>query len=136
MVEALIGGGLIGFAAGLLWLLNGRILGVSGIIGGLFNWSPKDTLWRTCFLLGLWSGAILMFRLTPQAFEMLNMPSWVLLLAGLLVGFGTRLSNGCTSGHGVCGISRFSIRSIAATLTFMAFGALTVAIVRHGLGGL
>ncbi len=136
MITALIGGAIIGLASGLLWLLNGRILGVSGIIGGILNWSPKDVLWRAFFLGGLISGGALMYRLKPENFEMLTMPSWAILLAGLLVGFGTRLSNGCTSGHGVCGISRISMRSIIATLVFMSMGALTVGVVRHLLGGL
>lgn len=136
MITALIGGAIIGLASGLLWLLNGRILGVSGIIGGILNWSPKDVLWRAFFLGGLISGGTLMYRLKPENFETLPMPSWAILLAGLLVGFGTRLSNGCTSGHGVCGISRISMRSIIATLVFMSMGALTVGVVRHLLGGL
>jgi uncharacterized membrane protein YedE/YeeE len=136
MFLALLGGILIGLAAGLLWFLNGRILGVSGIIGGLFTFSRTDTLWRATFLGGILSGGALMYHLHPQSFEMIQMPSAALVIAGFLVGFGTRLGNGCTSGHGVCGISRISIRSIVATLLFMSFGILTVSLVRHVWGGL
>jgi uncharacterized membrane protein YedE/YeeE len=136
MFLALIGGLLIGLAAGLLWFLNGRILGVSGIIGGLFTFSRADTLWRATFLGGLLSGGVLMYYFNPQSFEMIQMPSAALVIAGFLVGFGTRLGNGCTSGHGVCGISRISMRSILATLLFMGVGILTVSFVRHVLGGL
>jgi uncharacterized membrane protein YedE/YeeE len=136
MFLALLGGIFIGLAAGLLWFLNGRILGVSGIIGGLFTFSRTDTLWRATFLGGLFSGGVLMYYFNPQSFEMIQMPSSILVIAGFLVGFGTRLGNGCTSGHGVCGISRISVRSIVATLLFMSFGILTVSFVRHVWGGL
>jgi len=136
MVTAIIGGMIIGLAAGLLWFLNGRILGVSGIIGGIFAFSNQDTLWRVLFLMGLLSGGAIMYGVQPSAFEMLPISTPAVLLAGFLVGFGTRLSNGCTSGHGVCGISRISARSISATLVFMAAGAITVGVVRHMLGGL
>ena len=136
MFLALVGGLLIGLAAGLLWFLNGRILGVSGIIGGLFTFSRADTLWRATFLGCLISGGVLMYYFHPQSFEMIQMPSSILVIAGFLVGFGTRLGNGCTSGHGVCGISRISIRSIVATLLFMSFGILTVSFVRHVWRGL
>jgi len=136
MFLALIGGLLIGLGAGLLWFLNGRILGVSGIIGGLFNFNRTDTLWRMTFLAGLLSGGALMYHFHPQSFEMIQMPSTAVVIAGFLVGIGTRLGNGCTSGHGVCGISRFSVRSIVATLLFMSFGILTVSFVRHVWGGL
>jgi uncharacterized protein len=136
MAQAIGGGVLIGFAAGLLWLLNGRILGVSGIVGGILNLTRKDTLWRVFFLLGILSGGFVTFRLRPHDFDMFPMKTELLLAAGLLVGFGTRLGNGCTSGHGVCGISRFSMRSIVATLAFMAAGMLTVGVIRHFMGGL
>lgn len=136
MVNAIIGGMIIGFAAGLLWFLNGRILGVSGIIGGILAFGTKDTLWRVLFLLGLLSGGAFMYRIQPSSFEMLPISNPMVLLAGFFVGFGTRLGNGCTSGHGVCGISRVSARSIAATLVFMAAGAITVGVFRHLLGGL
>lgn len=136
MVNAVIGGMIIGLAAGLLWLLNGRILGVSGIIGGIFSFSRTDTLWRFLFLVGLLLGGAIMYRVQPKSFEMLPISTPTVLLAGFFVGFGTRLGNGCTSGHGVCGISRVSARSIAATLVFMAAGAVTVGLVRHIVGGL
>ena len=136
MVNPVIGGMIIGFAAGLLWLLNGRILGVSGIIGGIFTQSRTDTMWRILFLVGLLLGGAIMYRVQPSSFEMLPISTPTVLLAGFLVGFGTRLGNGCTSGHGVCGISRVSARSIAATLVFMAAGAVTVGLVRHILGSL
>jgi uncharacterized membrane protein YedE/YeeE len=136
MGHALLGGVLIGLSASLLWLLNGRILGVSGIIGGLFNFTRNDLLWRVFFLLGLWLGGALMYKIHPESFETIETSTWILLVAGILVGFGTRLSNGCTSGHGVCGISRLSPRSIVSTLLFIVAGAATVGIVRHLLGGL
>ena len=126
-VEGFAGGLLIGFAAALMLLGLGRIAGVSGIAGRAFaiNSSslPKASAWA--FLLGLPLGAILVALMTNT--DRPEFPSWpVILIAGLLVGFGTRMGSGCTSGHGVCGISRFSQRSIVATLTFIATGAATV----------
>lgn len=135
-VSAAIGGGLIGLSSVLLMLLTGRLAGISGIFGGLMNVAGDDKSWRMAFLAGLilaplvagWAGYAM---LPPQ------MPaSWtVITAAGLLVGFGTRLGGGCTSGHGICGVARLSLRSVTATATFMLAAIATVAITRHLLGG-
>ncbi|WP_442498009.1 YeeE/YedE family protein [Methylobacter sp. sgz302048] len=133
--SALAGGGLIGLSAGLLWLFNGRVAGISGITGGLFSSRSRDIGWRLCFLAGLLLGP-LMFRAVGDETASLHIsPSLaVLSIAGLLVGYGTGLGNGCTSGHGICGLTRLSPRSVAATLTFMTVAAVTVYIVRHWPG--
>lgn len=132
---ALAGGALIGVAAALLLLFNGRIAGISGILGGILTTSPGDIPWRAAFIVGLISapvGWLLLSDLPPIAIAA-DYP--VLIIAGLLVGIGTRYGSGCTSGHGVCGISRLSARSMIATVTFMAAGFVTVYIVRHLIGG-
>lgn len=132
---ALLGGALIGAASAWLLLADGRIAGVSGILGGLLRPAPGDRAWRLAFLLGLPAGFLLSGWLagapTPVRIEA---PTLQLAAAGLLVGFGTRLGSGCTSGHGVCGMARGSPRSIAATATFMGLGFATVFVVRHLLG--
>jgi uncharacterized protein len=133
----LLGGALIGLSATLLLLLYGQIAGISGILGVALapGTSSEERSWRGYFLLGLIGAGALLAALLPQAFQSLPGGSFPrAALAGVLVGFGTRLGSGCTSGHGVCGISRFSVRSIVATVTFIAFGALTVLVVRT-LGG-
>lgn len=136
MFEGLLGGALIGCAATLLLYLNGRILGVSGILGGLFLSSTKDRLWRLAFLAGLFVGGLIFFQATPQAFDFnLSRTTLAIAAAGILVGYGTQLGGGCTSGHGVCGMSRLSKRSIVATLTFMVFGAVTVFLIQNIFGG-
>jgi len=128
---ALAGGLLIGVAASWLVLFNGRIAGISGMLGGLLD-RASDWSWRLAFVLGLllapllWSGLI-----GPLPPMQLDAPIPRLLLAGMLVGVGTRLASGCTSGHGVCGLSRLSARSLVATLTFMGAGFATVYVVRH-----
>jgi len=134
--SALLGGLLIGIASALLMVLNGRVAGISGILGGALAGSVADTAWRLAFLAGLIAAPILMIgfgRSVPKP----QMPAgWlVVVAAGLLVGFGARLGGGCTSGHGVCGIARLSARSIAATAIFMASAIAVVAITRHGFGG-
>jgi uncharacterized membrane protein YedE/YeeE len=131
-LHALAGGMLIGLSATLMLWLNGRIAGVSGVLGGLVFDRPRgETLWRALFLVGLAAGALLWSRLSGSGAPA-GLPTWPLaIVAGLLVGFGTRLGSGCTSGHGICGLARFSKRSFAATMIFMAFGFLTVFIVRH-----
>lgn len=130
-LSALTGGLLVGAAAVALALLNGRIAGVSGIVGGLLRPNAKDAAWRAAFVTGLVAAPVL-FRLFAALPEIRVDASWpVLLCAGLLVGLGTRYGSGCTSGHGVCGLSRLSPRSLAATLTFMAAGFATVYVVRH-----
>jgi len=130
-----LGGGiLIGLAAALLLLANGRIAGISGIAGGLLRPSGGDIGWRLAFLLGLVSAPLawLVFGAMPPA-QIDHMPA-LLTLSGLLVGIGTRFGSGCTSGHGVCGISRLSPRSIAATVCFMLAGFVTVFVMRHVIG--
>lgn len=133
-VASTIGGLLIGLASATMLVLNGRIAGISGIVGGLIDSRPADRPWRLTFVLGLLVGGLVAFMAAPQAFGSAPVSLPALVVAGLLVGFGTRFGSGCTSGHGVCGISRMSPRSILATLTFMATGAATVAIV-SALGG-
>lgn len=129
---ALGGGALIGGAAAVLLLCNGRIAGISGITAGMFSLNRHESLWRIAFVTGLVVGGLLMSRLVPDAFgPSVITGTPVVVAAGLLVGVGTRLANGCTSGHGVCGIARWSPRSLAATGTFMAVGVLTVFAVRH-----
>jgi uncharacterized membrane protein YedE/YeeE len=135
MVAGLLGGVLIGLAAALMLFANGRVAGISGIVGNLLRPAPGDVLWRAMFVLGLIGTGAIALRLAPGAFQAQARPLWLVGAAGLLVGFGTRLGSGCTSGHGVCGVSRFSPRSIAATATFTAAGAATVYVARHLLGG-
>jgi len=136
---ALLGGALIGAAASLLWLGLGRIAGVSGILGGALRpgaaSAGDERVWCLAFLTGLPLGAAItgLAGFAPRVEGLASGP--VLIAAGLLVGFGTRLGNGCTSGHGVCGLPRGSLRSLVATLTFVATGMLTVFVVRHGIGG-
>ncbi|MEA1081985.1 YeeE/YedE family protein [Marinobacter qingdaonensis] len=132
---ALIGGSLIGLAAAGLLLLNGRIAGISGILAGCLRPVRGDTLWRLAFLVGLMATPALwlLFSTLPPIQIDADYPT--LVLAGLLVGLGTRYGSGCTSGHGVCGLSRLSPRSLAATLTFMAAGFATVYLIRHLLEG-
>jgi hypothetical protein len=131
-VSALVGGALIGLAAVLLMLLNGRIAGVSGILGGAL--AGDGRAWRLAFLAGLVAAPLLMGALGDPLPVPRVPASWAIVVAaGLLVGFGTRLGGGCTSGHGVCGIARLSPRSILATLVFMATAMVVVAIMRHGL---
>ncbi|MCM8595361.1 YeeE/YedE family protein [Accumulibacter sp.] len=130
--SALAGGALIGLAAALLILLEGRIAGISGIIGGLLH-SPSrgDSAWRLAFALGL-VAAPLLYRVLAALPESRIDAGWgTLVVAGALVGFGSRLGSGCTSGHGVCGLSRLSPRSLVATLVFMSAGFATVFVCRH-----
>lgn len=131
-IGSLIGGALIGLSAVLLLWLNGRIAGISGIFHGLFPINKKDFMWRLLFLVGLVIGTLIYYffpqiHFTPRS----NYPIALLLLSGFLVGIGTRLSGGCTSGHGVCGIARLSIRSLVATCIFFVFGLLSVYFIRH-----
>jgi uncharacterized protein len=135
-ISSITGGILIGFAAGAMLLLDGKIAGVSGIVAGLLRPVAGDTLWRSCFIAGLLAGGLLLRLLDPAAYAFtLQRSAGAIVCAGLLVGFGTRLGNGCTSGHGVCGISRLSPRSLIATGTFITIGALTVFIIDHIFGG-
>lgn len=126
-LPSLLGGVTIGLAAGLLWLSSGQIAGVSGIAGGLLRRRDSATGWRVSFLLGLLAAAFVLRAGWPSVFALSGLPGLPVLMAGgLLVGFGTRLGNGCTSGHGVCGVARGSPRSLAATATFVAGGMATV----------
>lgn len=132
---AVLGGLIIGTAAALMLLLKGRIAGISGIIGGLLHPSHGDSSWRAMFLLGMMAaplGYLLAVGKLPEVTS--SASNRTLILAGLLVGFGTRLGSGCTSGHGVCGLARRSQRSLVSTLTFIAAGALAVYVSRHVLG--
>ena len=135
-VSAAIGGALIGLSAVLLMLFDGRIAGVSGILGGLLNPQSDDRGWRIAFILGL-IAAPLSAMLMGYAVPTPQLPTSLvaIVVAGLLVGFGTRLGSGCTSGHGICGIARLSPRSIAATGMFMLTAIIVVAVMRHGVGG-
>ncbi len=130
--SALLGGGLIGLAAAILLLLNGRVAGVSGIVGDLLRPAGNDLAWRIAFVAGLIAGPIAYQLATGDWLSVTidaNTPS--LIVAGLLVGFGTSLGSGCTSGHGVCGIARLSLRSMTATVVFMLAAMITVYAVRH-----
>lgn len=134
-VSALIGGCLIGLSAILLFWLNGRIAGVSGVFNGLFAERRNDRLWRALFLLGLILGSGVCLALkAPDYLPRQGFPLSLLLLAGVLVGFGTARSNGCTSGHGVCGLARFSKRSLVATASFLTVAIVTTYLTRHLLG--
>ncbi len=134
-LHALLGGLLIGSAATLLLWLNGRIAGVTGMVTGLLVKPSAAQLWRLLFLLGLVAGTALYSRLahTPTPLRQ-GFPLPLLIGAGLLTGYGTAQANGCTSGHGVCGLARFSLRSLVATGTFLGMAMLTTYVVRHGLG--
>lgn len=134
-ISALLGGALIGISVSLLLLFNGRMAGISGIMNGVFSAPKKEEVWRTLFLVGLIIGAALFQFLTQDSLSAREgYPLWLIIIGGFLVGFDTRLGSGCTSGHGICGIANFSIRSIGATLTFMASGMLTVFILKHFVG--
>jgi uncharacterized membrane protein YedE/YeeE len=135
-MSAAIGGGLIGLSAVLLMLLTGRIAGISGIFGGLLDPGNNDKGWRIAFIAGLILAPVISGWI-GYAMPAPRMPaSWtVIIAAGLLVGFGARLGGGCTSGHGICGVARWSDRSIAATVIFMLVAILTVALTRHVVGG-
>ena len=130
-VQALVGGVMIGLAAAALLLLNGRIAGISGILGGLLRPVKNDIAWRVAFLAGLLLAPIGYALVAPLPVAQVDSGTATLLIAGLLVGLGTRYGSGCTSGHGVCGLSRGSPRSLVATLSFMLAGFATVYVVRH-----
>lgn len=132
--SSLAGGALIGLAATLFILLNGRIAGISGVVGGLLHPLKGDVLWRVTFITGLVIAPVLFQAAFEQPDIEINASTLTLIAAGLLVGVGTRYGSGCTSGHGVCGLSRRSPRSLVATATFMASGFLTVFVIRHLVG--
>ncbi|HEY8270227.1 MAG TPA: YeeE/YedE family protein [Pseudobdellovibrionaceae bacterium] len=130
-IQAIIGGAIIGISVSLMLLLNGRVTGISGIINGVLSHVKGDTAWRILFIAGLFLGGLVLRFLKPDAFSgALPAENWTVVGAGLLVGFGTILGSGCTSGHGVCGISRMSLRSLTATVVFILAGIVSVAIFR------
>lgn len=132
--SALAGGVLIGIAAAMFALLNGRIAGISGVLGGLLSPAKGDVAWRAAFVLGLVAAPAVYLLAAALPKPQIDASWGALVIAGLLVGIGTRYGSGCTSGHGVCGLSRLSPRSLAATVTFMGAGFLTVFVVRHLIG--
>lgn len=128
---SLLGGIVLGLSSALMLILFGRIMGISGIIGTALERPKNDTLWRIIFIAGLISSAVIFAPFVDIASTVPTETNvWVVALAGLLVGYGTRLGSGCTSGHGICGISRLSVRSLVATGIFMASGIMTVAIMQ------
>lgn len=138
LLRGACGGALIGLAASLLLLTHGKVAGISGMLGGLLDAKTKDRGFRAWFLAGLLLMGLVLALVRPEMLASASGPSAPLALtavAGLLVGFGTSLGNGCTSGHGICGLSRLSPRSLLATVTFMVTGALTVFVARHLAGG-
>lgn len=136
IASSLLGSALIGIAISLMLLLNGRVTGVSGIVNGILKEKSRpEIVWRLTFILGLIAGGLVLRFLMPGSFGLTSEFSPAkLLISGFLVGFGTVMANGCTSGHGICGISRGSLRSFAATLTFMIFGFFSATALRW-LGG-
>ncbi len=135
-VSSLFGGVLIGLGASVLLVASGRIAGISGVFGGLLRPRSGDIGWRAAFVAGLVGAGGLVWWFSPESVApAADRSLWITGLAGLLVGFGVRLGNGCTSGHGVCGLSRFSARSLAAVLTFMGTGIVTASLVQLLFGG-
>lgn len=135
-IASTVGGLLIGLASVGLLLFHGRIAGISGIAGGIVRREPGDVTWRIMFLAGLFTAGLLGGLAYPEAYRVaIDRTNLALIAAGLAVGIGTQLGSGCTSGHGVCGIGRLSKRSTVATMTFMAFAAITVFVVNELLGG-
>jgi len=132
--SALAGGVIIGGSAAMFVLLNGRIAGISGILGGLLRPSRGDIGWRLAFIAGLVGAPLVYALFTQLPAPQIDAGQGALVAAGLLVGIGTRYGSGCTSGHGVCGISRLSPRSLVATVAFMAAGFITVLVLRHAVG--
>lgn len=130
---ALMGGLIIGLATALLALLNGRIAGISGIVGGLLRPARNDLGWRIAFIVGLLVAPLAYRAITALPTVQIDAGNGALIMAGLLVGVGTRYGSGCTSGHGVCGLSRLSMRSLVATITFIGAGVVTVFVLRHFL---
>jgi uncharacterized protein len=133
-LSALTGGAIIGIAVAILVLVNGRIAGISGIVGGLLRPAPGEVAWRLAFVVGLIVAPLLLVAAGIAPLVVIDADYPTLVIAGLIVGIGTRYGGGCTSGHGVCGVSRLSPRSIVATLAFIAAGVVTVFVVRHVVG--
>jgi uncharacterized membrane protein YedE/YeeE len=133
IIQSVIGGGLIGIAVSILLLFNGKVLGVSGILGELFNHKLSKNYWRLFFVIGLLISSLIYNIFKPIPLTEMTSNNLVIVMAGLLVGFGSRLGSGCTSGHGVCGIARLSLRSLIATMTFILFGCMTVYVMQKML---
>ncbi len=133
-LHAVIGGSLIGCSAAAMFLLLGRIAGISGVLGGVLHPTPGEGAWRLAFLGGLFTTPFVLALFAPLPVPQIDASPGTLVLAGFAVGLGTRYGSGCTSGHGVCGVSRLSRRSLVATLAFMLTGFLTVAALRHVAG--
>lgn len=132
---ALLGGALIGLGATLLLSLNGRIAGISGILNGVIMPQPGDVSWRVVFLAGVLLGSLLHQWCFPERVPPTSgVAFWPMIVGGLLVGYGTRMGNGCTSGHGVCGLGRLSLRSLVATVVFLVAGMVSVFLLRHVMG--
>jgi len=135
LIMPLIGGALIGFSVTLMLVLNGRVTGISGIVNGLLTYEKKDMVWRAVFVLGLLAGGGALMSYNPALFQNISGRNLATIgIGGLFVGFGTVMGSGCTSGHGVCGMSRMSPRSFVATLTFIGLGVVTVFIFRMFFG--
>ena len=133
IIQSLIGGSVIGIAVSLSLLLNGKVLGVSGILGGLFNLPFSKNYWRLFFVIGLLISPFIYKVFYPIPSVEITSNNLMIVMGGLLVGFGSRLGSGCTSGHGVCGVARLSVRSLIATTTFILFGVLTVYVMQKVL---
>jgi len=133
VIQSLIGGSIIGIAVSLLLLFNGKVLGVSGILGELFNNPLSKNYWRLFFVLGLLISPLIYSIFHPIPLIEITSNKLLIIVAGLLVGFGSRLGSGCTSGHGVCGLARLSVRSFIATMTFIFFGFVTVFVIQKVL---
>ena len=133
VIQSLIGGSIIGIAVSLLLLFNGKVLGVSGILGELFNHPLSKNYWRLFFVLGLLISPLIYSIFHPIPIIEITSNKLLIIAGGLLVGFGSRLGSGCTSGHGVCGLARLSVRSFIATMTFIFFGFVTVFVIQKVL---
>ena len=133
IIQSLIGGSIIGIAVSLLLLFNGKVLGVSGILGELFNNLLSKNYWRLFFVLGLLISPLIYSIFHPIPLIEISSNKLLIIVGGLLVGFGSRLGSGCTSGHGVCGLARLSVRSFIATMTFIFFGFVTVFVIQKVL---
>jgi uncharacterized membrane protein YedE/YeeE len=133
IIQSLIGGSIIGIAVSLLLLFNGKVLGVSGILGELFNHPLSKNYWRLFFVLGLLISPLIYSIFHPIPIIEITSNKLLIIVGGLLVGFGSRLGSGCTSGHGVCGLARLSVRSFIATMTFIFFGFVTVFVIQKVL---
>ena len=133
VIQSLIGGSIIGIAVSLLLLFNGKVLGVSGILGELFNNPLSKNYWRLFFVLGLLISPLIYSIFHPIQIIEITSNKLLIIVGGLLVGFGSRLGSGCTSGHGLCGLARLSVRSFIATMTFIFFGFVTVFVLQKVL---